>query len=74
VITVVGFVLSGLAAFGFIVPQSWWMPLTVGSSIASLLLLVLFWNNWLVLGIAIDVALLVGLLALRWQPFSTVGA
>jgi hypothetical protein len=45
VLTVVGFTLTGLAAIGIIVPQAWWLPLAVASSIASLLLLLLFWHT-----------------------------
>jgi len=72
-LTVVGFVLTGLAATGILVPQEWWQPLTVVSAMTSFLLLVFFWNTWLVLGVAIDIALLVALLWLRWQPFGAIG-
>lgn len=67
-----GFVLTGLAAAGIVVPQSWWLPLIVLGSLASLLMLVIFWNNMLVLGIVIDVVLLVAVLGLGWQPLITV--
>ncbi|MBZ0287930.1 MAG: hypothetical protein K8I30_09975 [Anaerolineae bacterium] len=70
IITVLGFALAGLAALGIIVPQAWWQPLTILSAAASLLLLVFFWHTWLVLGVIIDVALLVALLWLNWQPFA----
>jgi hypothetical protein len=70
IITVLGFALTGLAALGIIVPQVWWQPLTILSAGASLLLLVFFWHTWLVLGVVIDVALLVALIWLHWQPFS----
>jgi hypothetical protein len=46
----------------------------VAASSASLLLLVLFWHTWLVLGVAIDAALLFALLWLGWKPFDTVRA
>src|SRR5688572_3973053 len=42
VIVVVGFALAGLAATGIVIPQQWGLPLTVMSSIASLLLLLCF--------------------------------
>jgi hypothetical protein len=74
VISVIGFALTGMAAAGFIVPQSWWQPLTIIASIASLLLLVFFWNTWLILGVAIDAALLIAVLVIHWQPFTAVGA
>jgi len=74
VVVVVGFAVAGLAATGIIIPPQWGLPLTVVSSIASLLLLLCFWHTWLVLGVAIDMGLLVALLWLGWQPFSPVGA
>jgi hypothetical protein len=74
VLIAVGFALSGLAAGGIVVPQGWGLPLTVASAIASLLLLLIFWHTWLVLGVAIDIALLFALLWLGWKPFDTVGA
>jgi hypothetical protein len=74
VLTVTGFALTGLAATGIIIPQAWWQPLTVASAFASLLLLLLFWHTWLILGVVIDLALLIALLWLRWQPFNAVGA
>jgi hypothetical protein len=70
IFTVIGFALAGLAAVGFIVPQSWWGTLTLLSALLSLLLLVLFWHPWLVLGVAIDLVLIVALVGLGWQPFS----
>jgi hypothetical protein len=73
VITVICFVLSGLATLGIVVPQNWWQPLTLLASVTSLALLILFWHSWLVLGVLIDVALLVVLLWAGWQPFSEVG-
>jgi hypothetical protein len=68
IITVIGFTLSGLASLGILVPQAWWGSLTVLGAAASLLLLVLFWHRWLVIGVLIDVALLAGVLFLNWQP------
>ncbi len=68
VTAVFGFTLSGLAATNLVIPQIWWLPLTVIASAASLLLLVLFWHSWLVLGIVIDVVLLVAVLGMGWQP------
>jgi hypothetical protein len=74
IVTVIACVLAGLAAAGFIVSQAWWLPLTVVASGASLLLLVLFWHPWLVLGVVIDVAFLVALLWFHWQPFVPASA
>jgi hypothetical protein len=68
-VTVIGFACAGLAATGIIIPQNWWLPITIVASITSLLVLLLFWHTWLILGVAIDVVLLVALLWLGWQPF-----
>ena len=59
ILTAAGYVLAGLGFLGVPVLQHVWQPLTIAASITSLLLLVLFWHLWLVLGIIIDVALLV---------------
>lgn|SRR5690606_6721087 len=67
---VCGFVLTGLASVGLVIPQSWWPPLMVIASGASLLMLVIFWNSILILGIVIDVVLLVSVLGLGWQPLT----
>jgi hypothetical protein len=68
-LTVLGYTLAALAIMGIIVPEPLWQPLTILSSVLSLLLLVLFWHPWLVIGITIDAFLLLALLVLRWQPF-----
>jgi hypothetical protein len=65
---VCGFALTGLATAEVVIPQSWWLPLSVIASVASLLMLVVFWNNALVLGIAIDIVLLVTVMGLGWRP------
>lgn len=68
VITVAGYTLAGLSAAGIIVPHVWWQGLTVIASVTSLLLLVFFWHNWLIVGVIIDIVLL-ALIATNWQPF-----
>lgn len=68
IITVTGYALAGLSAAGIIVPHLWWQSLTVIASVTSLLLLVFFWHNWLILGVVIDIVLL-ALMATNWQPF-----
>lgn len=73
IITVICFALSGLATVGIIVPQGWWLPLTILASATSLALLVLFWHSWLIVGVLIDVALLAALLWLGWKPLGEVG-
>jgi hypothetical protein len=74
IIAVLGFGLSALAALGIVIPQGWWLPLITISALASLLLLVLFWHPWLLIGILIDAVLIAAALWLRWQPFSTAAS
>lgn len=57
-VATLGFVASGLAWFGFPVFKDYWSVLIAVSSISSLVLIVLFWKNWFVMGPIIDLALL----------------
>ena len=68
ILTVAGYALAGLSAAGIVVPHAWWQSLTIVASVASLLLLIFFWHNWLIVGVLIDIALL-ALIATNWQPF-----
>jgi hypothetical protein len=68
VIATIGFVTAGLALLGFMVPFDWWRSLAIFSAVVSLLLLVVFWNTYLIVGILIDVAILVALLVFNWTP------
>lgn len=58
-----GFLAAALGLFGVIVPANWWQPLVVVASTASLLLYALYIGPWAVLPMAIDAALLWGVLA-----------
>lgn len=58
VITVVAFVASGFAWFGFVLPEAWWTALVVVGSAASIALLAGFFHPWLVVGFAIDLVLI----------------
>jgi hypothetical protein len=53
----VGSLLAALATVGLLVPAAWWAPLVVTSAIGSMLLLTLFYSPLLLLGYAIDLAL-----------------
>jgi hypothetical protein len=66
--TVAGFSIAALATIPLIVPAAAWSALVVGSSVASLLLMGLFFHRGLVIGIAIDVVLLWVALASVWLP------
>jgi hypothetical protein len=71
-ITVIGFLVSGLATAGVVVPQSWWPAFTAIAAIASFMMLLIFWQSWLVIGVLIDVILLVAVIGMGWQPFQTL--
>ena len=64
-LVVVGFVLLGLAVWGVPGLSSIWPVLAIGAAVASLALLVLFWDRQLLLGVAIDVCVIVVAL---WHP------
>lgn len=55
----VGYLFAGLATLGLVVPTDLWAPLVVGSSVLSLVLIGLFLHPLLLLGVAIDVVLIV---------------
>jgi hypothetical protein len=69
---VVGFVLAGLATVGLMVPAGWWPWLVVGSTLASIVLLVLAFSPGLTLGVAIDAVLLWLVLASSWLPVTAI--
>ena len=68
-VTVVFLLGSALAAAGWIVPADMWPALTMAGAVASLLTLGLFFHPWLILGVAIDAALMWAVLA-GWRPFA----
>jgi len=63
-----GFTLAALATVGVIVPPSWWQAAVGGSALASALVLVLFFNPQLVLGLGIDAVLLWAVATRAWAP------
>lgn len=64
-VVVVGFTLVGLAVWGVPGLASIWPALVVGAALASLATLVLYFDRQLLVGVAIDVALIVVAL---WRP------
>ena len=65
--TIGGFALAALATLG-ILPAGAWGALVVVGSIASLILMLVFFHPWLVIGVAIDVLLLWVALVAAWTP------
>ncbi|MGE5155933.1 MAG: hypothetical protein ACM3JP_00365, partial [Betaproteobacteria bacterium] len=68
VIVVGGFVLAALSTVGLVVPAGWWQPAVAGSAVVSMVVLVLFFNPQLVLGIGIDAVLLWAVVTRAWVP------
>jgi hypothetical protein len=56
-LSVVGFILAGLGALGVTGLKGIWQTTAAGSAIVSLILLVLYWHPWLILGVVIDTGL-----------------
>lgn len=66
-LVVIGYALTALAAFGVPGLKEIWKPLLLGSTVASLILLGLWWHNWLILGVLIDLAIIAGVLWWGWS-------
>jgi hypothetical protein len=64
----VGFVAAGLGLLDFLVPFDWWRTLAAVSAVVSLLLLVIFWHPYVIVGLLIDVLILVVVLFTDWPP------
>ena len=67
-LTVVGYMLAGLATVGVLIPSEWWPNLVVLATSASVLLLGLFFQPGLLLGLAVDAVLLWLVFASVWRP------
>jgi hypothetical protein len=70
VLAAIGFVAGGIGIF---VSQAWWRPVVVASAAFSAVLFILFWDGKAQMlddkggiGLLINLAILVSLLALRW--------
>ena len=68
VAVVVAFALAGFSTAGVVVPTSAWRMLVVGGAILSIVLMALFFNPQLLLGVAIDAVLLGVVLTAVWNP------
>ena len=66
-VTMASFAVAAVIAIG-IGPASLWLPTATIGALASLALLVAFFHPWLVVGLAIDVALLWATLVAGWSP------
>ena len=68
VVTFVLAILAALATAGILVPAAWWQGLVVASSLASLVMLAVWFAPMLLLGILIDIALIWLAIAGPWRP------
>jgi hypothetical protein len=66
IVTVAAFVGAAIGALGLF-PGAWMAAVVVGTA-ASITLLVVFFHPWLLLGVAIDAALLWVAMAQGWSP------
>ena len=73
VIAGIGFIAAGLAMFDVLLPHDWWRALAVAASVVSLMLCILYWNTYLIVGpvVAIGIIVVVGLL--RWPAEAMLG-
>jgi hypothetical protein len=69
-VVVAGYVVGALAVVG-VVPGTWFAPAAAAATVASAVLLGLFFHPWLVLGLVID-GLLLYALARGWTPGAVV--
>jgi hypothetical protein len=67
-LVMLGFSLAALATVGVLVPAEWWNWLVVTSAVASMVLLTLFFSPLLLLGYAIDLALIWLSVTSAWSP------
>jgi hypothetical protein len=74
VLSTLGLVLVGLGVFGVPDLTTVWRTVAVVSASVSLLLLVLFWNTWLLVGVLIDIGILIALLWVKWPSVDLIGS
>jgi hypothetical protein len=68
VVATLSFVAAGLALFDVVVPFDWWRALAIASTAVSLLLVLIFWHRYLIVGLLIDGAVLVTLIFTTQSP------
>lgn len=66
--------LYAVAAIGLLAHSDWWRPITVAASVASVLLMTLYFNPWLVVGWGLSAGLIVAILWLAWPSKGVLGA
>jgi hypothetical protein len=78
-VALVGFIGAALGLMDWLVPHDWWQTLAIVSAVISMIAVVLFWNAFVMLfpnkigAIAVNVAVLVGLLMAGWPTEAQLG-
>jgi len=72
VVSAIGFIAAAGAFFGILLPAAWWRTIALVMAVVSLVGLVTFFGNWPAFNTAgavgMNIAVLVGLLAVNWPP------
>lgn len=74
-----GFLGATLALLGWLLPHEWWRTLSIVSAAISLVALGLFWNAFVTLfpnkigAIAVNLAVLIGLVFMDWPTEADIG-
>jgi len=69
-----GFILAGLGVLGVGGLNMIWRTVAVVSATVSLLLLILFWHPWIIIGVLVDIAVLITLLWAKWPQADLIGS
>ena len=76
-VSMLGFVAAALSFWGIVGTGELWRLLAIGSAVMSLVGITLFFGTWppfnTVAALAVNTAVLVGLLCLRWSPIAAPG-
>ena len=76
--SLVGFVIAAMSFWGVLVPEGVWRPLAVASAVVSIAGIALFFGTWpmfnTLAALAVNVAVLVAVLWLRWSPAALLGS
>lgn len=73
-----GFVAAALSLLDWLVPHGWWRTLAILFAVISLLSVIVYWNSLAAIfnkvgAIGVNLAVLIGLLALSWPSESEIG-
>lgn len=66
-VTALAFIVAALAYVGVPGFVDFGKAAAVTGAISSLILLILFWHTWLILGVVIDLVILYGIFQLNWK-------